>query len=68
MDHERRNDPERECDNAGRASLEEESPGPVEDIGNPVGRGDTGSAHPEADPTGDIGLSDHSVADDPDRG
>lgn len=66
MDHEPRE--EREYDAASRASLDEGASGPLDDIGNPAGRSDTGSDHPEANPTGNIGISDYSVADDPDRG
>ncbi|MFC6091056.1 hypothetical protein [Saccharothrix lopnurensis] len=67
-DHQPGNDPEQEYDDAGRASLDEGASGPLDGIGNPAGRGHTGSDHPEASPTGDTGLSDRSVADDPDRG
>ncbi|MFT7834732.1 hypothetical protein Q5530_01105 [Saccharothrix sp. BKS2] len=68
MDHQPRNDPEQEYDDASRASLDEGASGPLDGIGNPAGRSDTGSDHPEASPTGNIGLSDRSVADDPDQG
>ncbi|WP_309111591.1 hypothetical protein [Saccharothrix sp.] len=60
-------DREREYDAASRASLDEQSDGPL-DEGNPPGRSDTGSSHPEASPTGNIGIADYAVDDDPDRG
>ncbi|GAA0255969.1 hypothetical protein GCM10010492_66040 [Saccharothrix mutabilis subsp. mutabilis] len=60
-------DREREYDAASRASLDEQADGPL-DQDNPPGRSDTGSAHPEANPTGSIGVADHAVGEDPDRG
>lgn len=59
---------ESDYDNASRASLDEGAAGPLDGDDHPPGRSDTGSTHAEADPTGNIGLSDYSVADDPDQG
>lgn len=60
-----RQDPEHEYDEASRASLDEEG---TDDSDTVPGRSGSGSAHPEPNPTGNVGLSDRSVADDPDRG
>jgi hypothetical protein len=66
MRTEPRPDPEQDYDNASRASTAEEVGGGIADEDTTPGSGDTGSTHPEADPTGDVG--DYSAADDPDRG
>jgi hypothetical protein len=58
---------EQDYDNASRASLAEDGTG-IADQGTPPGRSDTGSSHSEASPTGNVGIADYSVADDPDRG
>jgi hypothetical protein len=57
--------PEHEYDEASRASLEEAG---TDDADTVPGRSGSGSAHPEPNPTGNVGLSDYSVADDPDQG
>jgi hypothetical protein len=57
---------EQEYDDASRASLEES--GTVGDEETVPGRSGSGSVHPEPNPTGNVGLSDYSVSDDPDRG
>ena len=56
---------EHEQDDASRTSLEESSP--VDDEETVPGRSGSGSPHPEPNPTGNVGLSDYSVSDDPDR-
>jgi hypothetical protein len=56
---------EQEYDDASRASLKEAGT----DEGDTVpGRSGSGSVHPEPSPTGNVGLSDYSVSDDPDGG
>ena len=60
-----RGNPEHEYDEASRASLEEAG---TDDADTVPGRSGSGSVHPEPNPTGNVGLSDHSVADDPDQG
>ncbi|GGU17326.1 hypothetical protein [Lentzea flava] len=55
---------EQEYDDASRASLDESG----EDAGTVPGRSGSGSAHPEPNPTGNVGLSDYSVSEDSDRG
>lgn len=57
---------EQQYDDASRASLEESSD--VDESETVPGRSDSGSTHPEPNPTGNVGLSDYSVSDDPDRG
>ncbi|MGW4209123.1 hypothetical protein ACWEIJ_14140 [Lentzea sp. NPDC004789] len=52
-------------DDASRTSLEEAA---AENDETTPGRSGSGSAHPEPNPTGNVGLSDRSVSDDPDRG
>ncbi|MFC3893127.1 hypothetical protein ACFOWZ_16760 [Lentzea rhizosphaerae] len=59
-----RQDPEQEQDDAARVSLDEAT----ESDETVPGRSGSGSAHPEPNPTGNVGLSDYSVSDDPDRG
>ena len=62
---------EQEYDNASRASLEESGlgeAGTTDDEETVPGRSGSGSAHPEPNPTGNVGLSDYSVSDDPDHG
>ncbi|GLY51421.1 hypothetical protein [Lentzea sp. NBRC 102530] len=58
-----RQDPEHEYDEASRAPLDEAD----EDEAVP-GRSGSGSVHPEPNPTGNVGISDYSAADDPDEG
>ena len=57
---------EQQYDDATRTSLEESSE--VDENETVPGRSGSGSPHPEPNPTGNVGLSDHSVSDDPDRG
>lgn len=64
MNTERQN-PEHDHDEASRTSLEEAGTDEADTV---PGRSGSGSTHPEPNPTGDVGLSDHSVADDPDQG
>lgn len=59
---------EQDYDDASRASLDEEVGGGIADGDTTPGRGDTGSTHSEANPTGNVGIADYSAADDPDRG
>lgn len=47
-------------ENASKGPLEENAEGPL-DEGNPPGRSDTGSTHPEANPTGNIGIADYGT-------
>ncbi|SES21522.1 hypothetical protein SAMN05216188_12695 [Lentzea xinjiangensis] len=61
-----RQDSEQEYDDASRVSLEESSE--TDDADTVPGRSGSGSAHPEPNPTGNVGISDYSVSDDPDRG
>jgi hypothetical protein len=56
---------EQEYDDASRASLEESGTGEDDTV---PGRSGSGSTHPEPNPTGNVGLSDYSVSDDPDAG
>lgn len=64
MNTERQN-PQQDYDEASRTSLEEAGT----DEGDTVpGRSGSGSVHPEPNPTGNVGISDYSVADDPDQG
>ncbi|ANZ41617.1 hypothetical protein BBK82_42380 [Lentzea guizhouensis] len=60
-----RQHPEQEYDEASRTSLEESG---TDDADTVPGRSGSGSVHPEPNPTGNVGLSDYSVADDPDQG
>lgn len=60
-----RQDAEHAYDEASRASLEEAG---TEEADTIPGRSGSGSVHPEPNPTGNVGLSDYSVADDPDQG
>jgi hypothetical protein len=60
-----RHDPEQEQDDAARVSLDEAAGNDDETV---PGRSGSGSVHPEPNPTGNVGLSDYSVSDDPDRG
>ncbi|NGY64311.1 hypothetical protein G7043_35895 [Lentzea sp. NEAU-D13] len=60
-----RENPEHEYDEASRASLKEAGTDEADTV---PGRSGSGSVHPEPNPTGNVGLSDHSVADDPDQG
>ncbi|SDG57376.1 hypothetical protein SAMN05216553_109146 [Lentzea fradiae] len=55
---------EQRYDDAARTSLDEAT----EDDGTTPGRSASGSTHPEPNPTGNVGLSDYSVSDDPDQG
>lgn len=55
---------EQRYDDASRTSLNEAA---GDDETTP-GRSGSGSAHPEPNPTGNVGLSDHPVSDDPDQG
>ncbi|MEV6717598.1 hypothetical protein AB0M48_36810 [Lentzea sp. NPDC051208] len=69
MNTERQN-PQQDYDEASRTSLEEAGADQVgvDEADTVPGRSGSGSAHPEPNPTGNVGLSDYSVADDPDRG
>jgi hypothetical protein len=60
-----RQDPEQEYDEASRTSLEEAGEDEADTI---PGRSGSGSVHPEPNPTGNVGISDYSAADDPDKG
>lgn len=60
-----RQDPEHEYDETSRASLEEAGTDEADTV---PGRSGSGSVHPEPNPTGNVGLSDYSVAEDPDQG
>ncbi|MCR3750757.1 hypothetical protein [Lentzea californiensis] len=64
MDTERQN-PQQDYDEASRTSLEEAGTDEADTV---PGRSGSGSAHPEPNPTGNVGISDYSVADDPDQG
>jgi hypothetical protein len=67
-DREQGYEDEQDYDNASRASLAEEVGVGIADTDTTPGRSDAGSAHSEANPTGNVGIADYSVADDPDRG
>lgn len=56
---------ERQKDDASRTSLEESGTDSDDTV---PGRSGSGSTHPEPNPTGNVGISDYSVSDDPDRG
>ncbi|MEU7474681.1 hypothetical protein AB0A63_01770 [Lentzea sp. NPDC042327] len=68
MTTERRDNAEQDYDNASRTSLQEAGTDVVDEAETVPGRSGSGSAHPEPNPTGNVGLSDYSVSDDPDRG
>jgi hypothetical protein len=68
MNTEPRQNPEQDYDDASRASLEEAGTGLVDEADTVPGRSGSGSTHPEPNPTGNVGISDYSVADDPDQG
>ncbi|MEU0884115.1 hypothetical protein ABZ345_36450 [Lentzea sp. NPDC005914] len=57
--------PEQEYDDASRTSLEEAGADEADTV---PGRSGSGSVHPEPNPTGNVGISDYSAADDPDKG
>ncbi|MDU0288377.1 hypothetical protein [Saccharothrix longispora] len=68
MDDERGNAPGQDYDDVSRAPLDEQASGPLDDEGDGIpGRSDSGSTHPEANPTGSVGLADYSNVD-PDNG
>lgn len=56
---------EQPFEDAAQTSLEEDTGGDQDTV---PGRSDSGSTHPEPNPTGNVGLSDYSVSDDPDQG
>ena len=64
MNAERQN-PEQDYEEASRTSLQEAG---VDEADTVPGRSGSGSIHPEPNPTGNVGISDYSVADDPDQG
>ncbi|MDX8050820.1 hypothetical protein SK571_15640 [Lentzea sp. BCCO 10_0798] len=64
MNTERQN-PQQDYDEASRTSLEEAGTDEADTV---PGRSGSGSPHPEPNPTGNVGISDYSVGDDPDRG
>ncbi|MET9225788.1 hypothetical protein [Lentzea sp. NPDC003310] len=57
--------PEPEYEDVSRGSLAEDDENREDTT---PGRSDSGSAHPEAPPTGNVGIADYSAGDDPDRG
>jgi hypothetical protein len=69
MNAERQN-PQQDYEEASRTSLEEAGADEVgiDEADTVPGRSGSGSVHPEPNPTGNVGLSDYSVADDPDQG
>jgi hypothetical protein len=69
MNAERQN-PGQDYDEASRTSLQEAGTdgAGVDEADTVPGRSGSGSAHPEPNPTGNVGISDYSVADDPDQG
>ncbi|GGM88262.1 hypothetical protein GCM10011609_26220 [Lentzea pudingi] len=60
-----RQDSEQAYDDESRTSLEEAG---ADDADTVPGRSGSGSVHPEPNPTGNVGISDYSAADDPDQG